>query len=305
MPPKAQKKQPAKTKDKEVDNEKIEDNDADDAASSASEDNTEAASELMDPKHVAAPSPRKASLKATAAMTAMATPPRKPSAPAAAASQEKDKVKPSLPAASPKAEPKAVSPKAEPKAVSRPKRKLEVDVKEGPDAPPKLNSRMSDRELLWWICGRVHLLEGKSRRNQEQIVDLTQLSSKLDEIQESQTAATARMKVTSPLEFTVDSGKVKQFVSHVMSTQQCWANFGNVFYKPLQLEAFGSTGSDPGIIAVRVFFLPPLMSNFFISGFEVPSEEIPRFHDYAYKEKTHLHHVWGEDCRESVEAEGG
>jgi hypothetical protein len=254
MPLKTQKKQPAKTKDKEVDNEKIEDNDADDAASSASEDNTEAASELMDPKHVAAPSPRKASLKATAAMTAMATPPRKPSAPAAAASQEKEKVKPCLPAASPKAEPKAVSPKAEPKAGSRPKRKLEVDVKEEPDAPLKLNSRMSDRELLWWICGRVHLLEGKSRRNQEQIVDLTQLSSKLDEIQESQTAATARMKVTSPLEFTVDSGKVKQFVSHVMSTQQCWANSVMFSINHCNWKLLGQLAATPALSRYVFFF---------------------------------------------------
>ena len=56
-------------------------------------------------------------------------------------------------------------------------------------ASGRLNSNMTDRELLFWICGRIHLIEDKTRRNQEQAVDLTGMASKLDEIHESQTAA--------------------------------------------------------------------------------------------------------------------
>ena len=55
-------------------------------------------------------------------------------------------------------------------------------------------------------------------------------------------------------EYAVDSAKVKKFVSAIMTTQQCWANFGNAYYKPLQLKEFGPKGADSGVVTVLVIF---------------------------------------------------
>ena len=265
MPPRTKKKV---LPEKILEKDNVDDADAKESESEegAHEDDEDVAG-VVDPTLItswtptAASSPRAAALKAAAAI----------------ASSPK-RAKPAVPAPAP-----SCPPASSPKTVTA-KRKIDVNAtaeepkkeakKEARVSNPayiaggRLNSNMTDRELLFWICGRIHLIEDKTRRNQEQVVDLTGMASKLDEIHESQTAAaTAHMavKVKEECEYAVDSAKVKKFVSAIMTTQQCWANFGNAYYKPLQLKEFGPKGADSGVVTVLVIFFCVILmcSDFF------------------------------------------
>jgi len=102
-------------------------------------------------------------------------------------------------------------------------------------------------DLLWMIYGQVAVIRQLVDRNTEQTIDLTHLSSKLDEMKAETQAVKKEPLSNSPL----DQKLVAKVAGKAMSENQAWPSFGNSYWGPLQVKTFGPEGNSNEVTTVR------------------------------------------------------